>query len=276
GAGPTLRTRSGQEKRDGYMRLQEAQSRFYLTNLMHYLGLRTSLGVAVVNLNLPRTGDYKTETTFHNRAIVYEMRREQLRLDQLNSPNWRFVIDIVKNKIALELKKEKLTDEEYVIFLAETFGEQLAIMRFYGFDHGLSGIPGQKQARTTQLHPGNPSLVGEIKDFDAARLTRDRDMLDRRYIGGEDNFSDGDLNFKNIKRMQREWKKNDPKNSKIWLHTLLNIAPEVDFYSLFQAAYKKKRLALESSGIDPAQKIREFNVNYWNPYMRSLKRIRSG
>lgn len=273
GVGKTHRARLGRlEFRDGQHSLDVAQRRFYLSNLMHFLGLRTARGMAVISAERPREGAFKNGALPQIQAILYELCREQLRLDDLSrAENPYRMIHHVKRKIAAELGLPRMSDAEYVRWLGHTLGEQFALMIFYGFDHGVfNGM--------SQLTAFNVSLAGEIRDFDAAGLTRDRNRLHDRYFHGKKSVYSTDLNLHAVLRMQQMLSRG-PRNipratGKPWLHFLLDLAPYANFYDLFQTAMDRKRQELETSGIDPKAEIRRFNTEMWNPYMRQLRNSR--
>ncbi len=260
GVGKTEKARTGVENRDGLLPLEGAKKRFYFSNLMHYLGLRTSLAIAVVDRKQIREDGEKSPGIPQTQATLYELRREQLRLDDLEKLDAAiFALDRIKPKHARDMGKTNMSDEEYVTWLAQTLGEQFAIMEYFGFDHGI--IEG-----AAQLHPGNIGLDGSIYDFDSARLTRNRETLHERYENGKEIVS-----RRMIWAWEQEWR--NSRSPKSWLGHLLHLAPNIDFYDIMTRAEQEKKEALQKSVPDPKAKIHEFNVNYWNPYMRGLRQM---
>jgi len=258
GVGRTLNARIGNENRDGRLSLEVAWQRFYLTNLLHTIagdvGFRTSLGVAVTDFGRERKG-------FEPRVegAVYELRRENLRLWDLEKADLEMsvkIIDYVREKMAK-------TREEYVQWLAKTLGEQFAIMEYFGFDHGMDdGDP--------QLHSGNVSLLGEIFDTETGRFC----LKEARYHNNSD-VGECHVDMEHIRQMQEVWQGTREKNEKMeeptWVERLLDFAPQVDFYRELQSAHDAKLAELKASGIDPKQRIRDFNRRFWVPFIREVR-----
>ena len=262
GVGKTLKARSGDERRDGLLPLEGAQKRFYLTLLLHHTarkyGFRTSLGVAVINRNRLRKGGEKSPGMPQIEASLYELRREQLRLSNLAEvTSLRETLDMVKEKIAKELGVSEMTDKEYLVWLAKTVGEQLAIMTYFGFDHG-------RIEDTLQLGPWNVSLAAEIFDFDASKLSTPEKAVSRYQ-------NENKISVEGIHELQREWAQGKGDDS--WLAILMDFIPGVDFYRTMMRGLYDKWHELEEKGVDPKAEIHQFNERMWNPYMRERRII---
>lgn len=265
GAGKTLRARSGAETRDGVLPFWGALRRFFFTNFMHQaagpLGFRTSLGVAVVDKCRVRKEGQTVLGMPQGEGISWELRREQMRLsDLVNNGESRELIDFVKGKVAQELGRESLTDDEYVAWLAGTLGEQLAIMGYFGFDHGI-------YEGAAQLHPGNVSPLGEVFDNDTARILKNRRKAAQRYLDNKVVPEEGHLDLRHIRAIQKALQKGVemPDN---WLSVLHKLAPGVDFYAILLKAKRAKVRELKKSGVDPVNEMRRFVKEYWNVEIR--------
>lgn len=264
GVGRTQIARAGPERRDGRLPLDGAIRRFYLTNLMHFaagpLGFRTSLGVSIADLGRVREDHERRPGIPQWEAVIAELRREQWRLKDLQDhpKEAADLIRFARWKIERELKMGSfsLSREAYVKWLARTVGEQFALMEFFGFDHG-------DFERSSQLHPGNVSLAGEICDFDTARFSERAAM---RY---HDNLEAGmdHVDIHHIRRMEENFWKGKGSD---WLGVLLFFARDaVDFSEILRTSHRQKLAALRESGIDPRKRIREFHETRWGPFIRT-------
>lgn len=267
GVGKTFEARHGAEERDGLAPLDGSLRRFYMTNLMHTiagpLGFRTSLGVSVFDRDEARIEHEKAPGMPQVQGTVFELRREQLRLWDLEKFPERMpvILEYVIRKVARELAKDSMSVEDYVTWLAREIGRQFAIMEFFGFDHGV-------YEGSHQLHSGNVSLMAEFFDFDVARFSPE---ASERYRDNGGIYG-SDVDRGQIRRMQERWREGNKRGD--WLSLLLSAAPRVDFFREMQAAWGQKTDELYvrgMKGLDIRKEIRRFNETLWNPLMKTRR-----
>jgi len=163
-----------------------------------------------------------------------------------------------KAKIAEELGRKNLSDEEYVRWFAKTLGEQFAIMAFFDFDHGIGG------EGDLQLTPWNVSLGCEIRDFETSRFSPTKPVHDR-YA------KENQVSIAEITAAQKNWRDN-PNH---WLSILLALAPEVDFAKLVLEGAQAKLDEFKEKMIHPHEEIARFNREKWVPYRKGRKQQKS-
>ncbi|MDO8528209.1 MAG: hypothetical protein Q7T03_11085 [Deltaproteobacteria bacterium] len=262
GVGRTFRARLGRaEVRDGLSGYDEALNRFYLSNLLHDiagpLGFRTSLVLGIVDHQQIREGHTRLSGAPQHQATIWELRREQLRMDDLRTaPHPEKLIEHAKEKLMRELGLDTMTVQNYVEWAAKTLAEQFAIMTFLRFDHGMGD-------GSTQLHDGNGSLAMEICDLETGRFIKDRGIVHNRY------WQDNDLSIETTRAREKAFRRG--KKDRNWVSVLLEMVPEVQFANIMTEMYWAKRRELEKSGIDPQEMIRKFNENKWKPFIRESR-----
>lgn len=266
---PTLQTRDGRESRDGRSAYSNAIRRFYYAKMMHHiggpLGFRTSRPYALVEIDPEKKGAALKDLS----AIVWELRREQLRLWDLSL--------LPQPEKALEMFREELAQEgiilrnnsEYVAWFAKTLGEQMAIMHFLELDHGTFDVG---TGVAPQLHSGNISPLGEVFDLEVARISRE---AWRRYVAADKHrVAQRDV-FVDLDRIRREQarirRKGIPKKPTNWMEWMLQRHPDLDFYEILLEAKRAKLNELKKLGIDPRAEIIRFNKERWIPGIRSQK-----
>ncbi|MDO8527274.1 MAG: hypothetical protein Q7T03_06280 [Deltaproteobacteria bacterium] len=257
GVGRTQKARTGVEPRDGLTSMDEALPRYYMSNMMHAvagpLGFRTPLALGIVDAMQWREGHVTLSGLPQKRALYWELSRLAFRLSDLEHAKYpEQLIDYAKQNVAAELGKRKMTRRQYIQWMAETLGEQLAIMMHFGFDHG-------RGEGRLQLYSWNVGLAIEMVDWETGSVRR-RNLESLQ----DDYLFKNEMSLVKIEKMEKEWRSESRKKN--WLSVLLEMAPDLFFSSLMRNALNAKLKELQMVAKDPKKLIDQFNQERWNAH----------